>query len=58
MLALAKPTASAHALEFISGDGIYTDYLTLEQAQLRDVMLAYELDGAPLPAEHGAPFVW
>jgi DMSO/TMAO reductase YedYZ molybdopterin-dependent catalytic subunit len=33
----------------------YTDYLTLKQASLRDVMLAYEMDGKPLPREHGAP---
>ena len=33
----------------------YTDYLTQQQASLHDVMLAYEMDGKPLPQEHGAP---
>jgi DMSO/TMAO reductase YedYZ molybdopterin-dependent catalytic subunit len=33
----------------------YVDYLTLHQASLHDVMLAYEMDGKPLPREHGAP---
>ncbi len=33
----------------------YTDYLTMQQASLHDVMLAYEMDGKPLPREHGAP---
>jgi DMSO/TMAO reductase YedYZ molybdopterin-dependent catalytic subunit len=33
----------------------YVDYLTLPQASMHDVMLAYEMDGRPLPREHGAP---
>jgi DMSO/TMAO reductase YedYZ molybdopterin-dependent catalytic subunit len=33
----------------------YVDYLTRRQASLHDVMLAYEMDGKPLPQEHGAP---
>ena len=55
VLAAAKPNVSAHALEFVSMEVPYTDYLTLEQAELHDVMLAYEMDGKPLPREHGAP---
>jgi DMSO/TMAO reductase YedYZ molybdopterin-dependent catalytic subunit len=55
VLALAEPASSAHALEFVSAEVPYTDYLTREQAELHDVMLAYEMDGAPLPREHGAP---
>src|SRR5580765_4474907 len=39
VLAAARPLASA----------------PLQQASLQDVMLAYELDGKPLPREHGAP---
>ena len=31
------------------------DYLTLKQAGLHDVMLAYEMDGKPLSRAHGAP---
>jgi DMSO/TMAO reductase YedYZ molybdopterin-dependent catalytic subunit len=55
VLAAAKPRAAAHALRFVSMETPYTDYLTLDQAQLGDVMLAYEMDGKPLPREHGAP---
>ena len=33
----------------------YVDSLTLEQASLQDVMLAYEMDGLPLSRAHGAP---
>ena len=50
-----KPLPSAHALEFVSAEKPYIDYLTLEQASSHDVMLAYEMDGEPLPREHGAP---
>jgi DMSO/TMAO reductase YedYZ molybdopterin-dependent catalytic subunit len=55
VLAAAKPSSSAHALEFVSMEVPYTDYLTVKQASLHDVMLAYEMDGQPLPREHGAP---
>jgi DMSO/TMAO reductase YedYZ molybdopterin-dependent catalytic subunit len=55
VLAAAKPHFSAHALEFVSMEVPYTDYLTVKQASLRDVMLAYEMDGKPLAREHGAP---
>jgi len=55
LLKLVEPSASAHALEFVSAEVPYTDYLTLQQAEMHDVMLAYEMDGVPLPREHGAP---
>ena len=55
VLAAAKPHSSAHALEFVSMEVPYIDYLTLEQASMHDVMLAYEMDGKPLAREHGAP---
>ena len=55
LLSLVKPAVTAHALEFVSAEYPYTDYLTMEQAQLHDVMLAYEMNGVPLPREHGAP---
>jgi len=55
VLAAAKPHSSAHALEFVSMEQPYIDYLTLREATLHDVMLAYEMDGKPLPREHGAP---
>jgi DMSO/TMAO reductase YedYZ molybdopterin-dependent catalytic subunit len=55
VLAAARPLSSAHALRFISMEQPYVDYLTLQQASLHDVLLAYEMDGRPLPREHGAP---
>jgi DMSO/TMAO reductase YedYZ molybdopterin-dependent catalytic subunit len=55
LLARAKPLPQAGALHFISAEKPYDDYLDLRQVALRDVMLAYELDGKPLPREHGAP---
>ncbi|HLX32111.1 MAG TPA: molybdopterin-dependent oxidoreductase [Gaiellaceae bacterium] len=55
VLAAVKPHPAAHALRFISMENPYVDYLTLQQASLPDVMLAYEMDGQPLPQEHGAP---
>ncbi len=42
-------------LRFISNEVPYDDSLTLEQALLPDVLLAYEMDGEPLPRRHGAP---
>jgi DMSO/TMAO reductase YedYZ molybdopterin-dependent catalytic subunit len=55
VLALAQPTGVAHAIEFVSAEQPYTDYLTLEQAGLHDVMLAYGMNGKPLSRAHGAP---
>jgi DMSO/TMAO reductase YedYZ molybdopterin-dependent catalytic subunit len=55
VLAHAQPLAAGHALRFVSMEVPYVDYLTLPQASLHDVMLAYEMDGQPLPREHGAP---
>lgn len=55
VLAAAKPLHGAQALRFVSMEHPYVDYLTLDQASLADVMLAYEMDGKRLPREHGAP---
>jgi len=43
------------ALRFVSAEKPYEDSLTLQQALLPDVMLAYEMDGAPISRPHGAP---
>jgi DMSO/TMAO reductase YedYZ molybdopterin-dependent catalytic subunit len=51
----ARPTAKAHGLEFVSAEVPYVDYLTMTQARLHDVMLAYGMNGKPLAREHGAP---
>jgi sulfoxide reductase catalytic subunit YedY len=55
LLASAGHLPSAHAAHFISAEIPYDDYLTLDDLALPDVMLAYEMDGKPLPQEHGAP---
>ena len=52
---LVRPVPEASALQFVSAEKPYVDYLTLEQAMLPDVMLAWEMDGKPLLHEHGAP---
>src|SRR4051812_11218830 len=55
LLASAGPQTGAGALRFTSAEQPYVDSLTLAQAKLPDVLLAYEMDGKPLPREHGAP---
>ena len=49
----AKPGVAA--LNFVSAETPYEDSLTLEQALLPEVMLAYEMDGGPISRPHGAP---
>ena len=55
------PSSNARArkgsadLRFVSAEKPYDDSLTLRQALLPDVMLAYEMDGGPLSRPHGAP---
>ena len=51
----ARPHPNAHALQFVSAEQPYLDYLTMQQSLLPDVMLAYEMNGKPLAREHGAP---
>ena len=55
ILDLARPLPGAHALRFVSSEHPYEDSLTIDQALLSDVMLALDLDGAPLSRPHGAP---
>jgi len=55
VLAQVKPQPGVRALRFLSAEHPYGDYLTLGQASLPDVMLAYEMDGKPLTRAHGAP---
>lgn len=51
---LAKPKPTARFLIAHCGEG-YTTNVPIEEALAADVMLAYELDGQPLPIEHGGP---
>jgi len=55
IFAKVKPTPEANGLQFVSAEKPYLDYLTMEQALLHDVMLAYAMNGEPLAREHGAP---
>jgi DMSO/TMAO reductase YedYZ molybdopterin-dependent catalytic subunit len=55
LLDAAGVTPAARALRFYSFDGVYTESLTLDEARRSDVMVAYEMDGAPLSTEHGGP---
>jgi DMSO/TMAO reductase YedYZ molybdopterin-dependent catalytic subunit len=55
LLAAANPLSGAQAIQFVSAEKPYVDYLTLDQALLPDAMLAWEMDGKPLRQEHGAP---
>jgi DMSO/TMAO reductase YedYZ molybdopterin-dependent catalytic subunit len=55
LLRLAGPLPAAHAIRFVSAEEPYDDSLTLEQALLPDVLLAYRMDGRPLSRPHGAP---
>jgi DMSO/TMAO reductase YedYZ molybdopterin-dependent catalytic subunit len=45
----------ATTVRFTSFDGLYTETLSLEQARRGDVLVAYEMDGAPLSSAHGGP---
>ena len=55
LLQAAGATKGVQALRFVSAEVPYDDSLTLKQALLPDVLLAYEMDGRPLPRVHGAP---
>jgi DMSO/TMAO reductase YedYZ molybdopterin-dependent catalytic subunit len=43
------------ALLFESFDGVYTESLTMDQARLPDVIIAYQMLGAPVTRPHGGP---
>jgi DMSO/TMAO reductase YedYZ molybdopterin-dependent catalytic subunit len=51
----SQPFGGAGAFRFVSAEHPYDDYLTMHQASLPDVLLAYEMDGKPLSRGHGAP---
>jgi DMSO/TMAO reductase YedYZ molybdopterin-dependent catalytic subunit len=55
LIDLARPSAAAQAVEFTSYDGVYTESLTLDQAHRNDVIVAYEMLGAPITTDHGGP---
>lgn len=47
--------SGAKTVKLYSGDGVYTDTLTLEQADMDDVMVAVMHDGKPIPSDLGGP---
>ncbi|MFS1512267.1 molybdopterin-dependent oxidoreductase [Chengkuizengella sp. SCS-71B] len=55
LLDLAGIDSKAKYVKLYSGDGVYTDALSLEQAKLDDVMVAVLLDGKPIPQKLGGP---
>jgi DMSO/TMAO reductase YedYZ molybdopterin-dependent catalytic subunit len=55
LLDAAKVDGKARFVKFYSGDGVYTDTLTLEQARMEDVMVAVLMDGRPIPQKLGGP---
>ncbi|WP_242392549.1 molybdopterin-dependent oxidoreductase [Anaeromyxobacter oryzisoli] len=54
VLALARPAPEATHLMAHASDG-YSTNLPLEEALKPDVLLVHEVDGAPLPRDHGGP---
>ncbi|MGH9172405.1 MAG: molybdopterin-dependent oxidoreductase [Acidimicrobiales bacterium] len=55
VLAAAGVTGAGTALRFFSGDGVYTESLTIEQAHLPQVLVADQMIGHDVTAEHGGP---
>jgi DMSO/TMAO reductase YedYZ molybdopterin-dependent catalytic subunit len=55
LLDSAGVSSQGVALRFESFDGVYTESLTLSQARLHDVIVAYDMLGAPVAREHGGP---
>src|SRR5258706_445445 len=54
VIALSEPFESTVSIMCHAYDGYSTNVL-LEEALKPDVLLAYEVDGGPLPREHGGP---
>ena len=55
VLSAAGDDRRATALRFFSGDGVYTESLTLSQAHLPDVLVADKMIGNDVTPEHGGP---
>ncbi|CAN7291698.1 molybdopterin-dependent oxidoreductase [Paenibacillus sp. LjRoot153] len=55
LLAAAGVQASAKFVKFYSGDKVYTDALSLSQANGDDIMVAVLMDGKPIPQQLGGP---
>ncbi|MGD1011074.1 MAG: molybdopterin-dependent oxidoreductase [Acidimicrobiales bacterium] len=55
LLERAGVMPKATALRFFSADGVYTESLTLTQAQLPDILVADKMLGANVTPDHGGP---
>jgi DMSO/TMAO reductase YedYZ molybdopterin-dependent catalytic subunit len=55
LLDMAVVKSSARFAKMYSGDKVYTDCLSLEQARMEDVMVAVLMDGKPIPQQLGGP---
>jgi len=55
VLDLAEPLPEGRWVNFFTFPGVYRESLSLEQARMDDVILAYQLNGQPLPPENGWP---
>jgi DMSO/TMAO reductase YedYZ molybdopterin-dependent catalytic subunit len=55
LLAAAGVRPGATALRFSCFDDVYSESLTLEQAQRPDMLVAYEMQDEPVTAAHGGP---
>ncbi|MFR9711931.1 molybdopterin-dependent oxidoreductase [Paenibacillus sp. MB22_1] len=55
LLQKAGVKPNAKTVKFYSGDGVYTDTLTLDQANMDDCMVAVMHDGKPIPSDLGGP---
>jgi DMSO/TMAO reductase YedYZ molybdopterin-dependent catalytic subunit len=55
LLKRAGVKTEAKYVKFYSGDGVYTDTLTLEQADMDDVLVALLHDGKPIHRDYGGP---
>lgn len=55
VLERAGVTPAATALRFFSADGVYTESLTLAQAQRPDILVADKMLGANVTTDHGGP---
>jgi DMSO/TMAO reductase YedYZ molybdopterin-dependent catalytic subunit len=55
LIARARPTSAAKAVQFRSFDGTYTESLTMAEAMRSDVIVALRMLGKPVTHDHGGP---
>jgi len=55
LLDAAGVQPAGKALRFTCFDGVYSESLTLDEARRPDVMVAHQMDKAPVTRDHGGP---